>query len=551
LSFESKATRVIKHTLVFAEEVDGRLISCTMDQYQVSVECLRTLRATVILAACCVSAVCANAAPAIIPTNPIVIVGQQQQFSVGATEDLGWSVWPQGMGVIDPAGLYTAPNQAGIAVIAAQPKGGLVQRTFVRIVGASPTEVSVSIAPRITWMNAGKSIRFSTLVQGSTETQLMWRVSPEFGNIADGIYTVPESLLSHHEVLITATSIEDAGKSASALVYLVPSLPSEEVTVSVYPTSQNVIAGGFAQFTAAVTGIQNPDIVWSLNPPVGNVLNGLYAAPADLSAPETVIITAAPRSDPAKSASAKISLAPASMAIAPGAVTVSGGGSAGFSASVNGHGATALWSIRPAVGQIGLDGTYSAPSSISTPQTVTVTATGVLPVLATATATVNLVPVAVSLSPSTAGLNVNQSSSFVATVTGSSDTAVSWSLMPPVGSIANGVYHAPSMIATEQSVTISATSQADTTKVASATVNLIPVSISVTPAKVSLGPGGSATLSAVVNGTNNQSVYWSLSPALGTIANGVYTAPSHLSSTASVTISAASVVDPSKVSTRL
>lgn len=84
--------------------------------------------------------------------------------------------------------------------------------------------------------------------------------------------------------------------------------------------------------------------------------------------------------------------------------------------------------------------------------------------------------VAVSITPSTATLSNGQTAQFSATVTGSSNTAVTWSLNPPVGSLNAGVYTAPASIGSAQTVTVTATSVADTSKSASAIVTLTPSS---------------------------------------------------------------------------
>src|SRR6185437_15300260 len=84
------------------------------------------------------------------------------------------------------------------------------------------------------------------------------------------------------------------------------------------------------------------------------------------------------------------------------------------------------------------------------------------------------VPVSVSVNPTTSSLFANQTQQFTSTVTGApGNTAVTWSLNPNVGTVsAAGLYTAPSSIASTQSVTVTATSVADNTKSASATVTL-------------------------------------------------------------------------------
>ena len=83
--------------------------------------------------------------------------------------------------------------------------------------------------------------------------------------------------------------------------------------------------------------------------------------------------------------------------------------------------------------------------------------------------------VSVQLNQLSAGLSAGQSQQFIATVTGSANTAVTWSINPQVGTISQtGLYAAPSSIAVQQTVTVTATSAADTTKTASAIVTLVP-----------------------------------------------------------------------------
>ncbi|MGD0832781.1 MAG: DUF2341 domain-containing protein, partial [Terracidiphilus sp.] len=149
-----------------------------------------------------------------------------------------------------------------------------------------------------------------------------------------------------------------------------------------------------------------------------------------------------------------------------------------FTASVPGNcSGVVSWSISPiGAGTIDQTGLYTAPASIATQQTVTVTATSGS---TTVTATITLIPpVAVSVTPATVTLTNNggQKQQFTASVTYTSNTAVTWSISPAgTGTIdANGLYTAPSTILVQQTVTVTATSQADTTKSASASITLTP-----------------------------------------------------------------------------
>ena len=82
--------------------------------------------------------------------------------------------------------------------------------------------------------------------------------------------------------------------------------------------------------------------------------------------------------------------------------------------------------------------------------------------------------VSVTVGPSSRALRPGESATFVASVTGTTNTAVIWSLSPAVGTVVNGLYTAPATIGSAQSVTITAKSVADSTKTASASIALTP-----------------------------------------------------------------------------
>ena len=156
--------------------------------------------------------------------------------------------------------------------------------------------------------------------------------------------------------------------------------------------------------------------------------------------------------------------------------------------------------------------------------------------------------VAVTVSPTSASLSVNQTQQFTATVTGSTNTSVTWSVSPSVGTVTSGgLYTAPSSISATQTVTVTATSAADSTKSAAATVTLAPVAVTVSPTSASLTVSQTQQFSSTVTGSSNTSVTWSVSPSVGTVTGGgLYTAPSSISSTQTVTVTATSAADSTK-----
>ncbi|HTS46439.1 MAG TPA: hypothetical protein VMH05_00760 [Bryobacteraceae bacterium] len=286
---------------------------------------------------------------------------------------------------------------------------------------------------------------------------------------------------------------------------------------------------------------------------MGTITNGYYLAPATIQAAQTVTLTATSLSNASVRASVPISLtptAPVTVQLTPSSISLQPGQSTQFSLKVSGSVEPAAWSLVPNIGSVS-NGLYTAPASVSKATSLTVMATNLTNSSQTASAAISLqaspaATVSVSLSPSSASLSSGQTANFSATVSGSSNTAVNWSLSPAVGSLSNGTYTAPATVTAQQAVTIKATSAADSTKSASATVTLIPVAITLKPGSISLAGGGSAQFTATVTGASNTGVTWSISPSVGSVTNGLYKAPATVTSAQTVTITAASVANPAK-----
>ena len=212
------------------------------------------------------------------------------------------------------------------------------------------------------------------------------------------------------------------------------------------------------------------------------------------------------------------------VSVSPPSMSLQGGQSQPFAATVSGTSTkTVTWSLSPSVGLSSSTGVYSAPAVVTAAQSVTVKATSTVDTTKFGTATVTLVPVSVSVSPVSKTLGGGQSQPFTATVSGSSNTTVNWSMNPQVGSLSGNVYSAPASVAAQQTVTVTATSAADPSKSASATVTLVPVSITISPTSASLNVGQSRPFTATVTGSSITGVNWSATG--GTVdGSGNYTA---------------------------
>ncbi len=127
--------------------------------------------------------------------------------------------------------------------------------------------------------------------------------------------------------------------------------------------------------------------------------------------------------------------------------------------------------------------------------------------------------VQVSVSPASVSLFSQGKQQFTATVSGTANTAVTWSAT--AGSVsASGLYTAP-VVNSQTNATVTATSQADSTKSASAAVTISPVNgqtLQITTGSLSQGEQGSP-YSQVFSATGGTSPYsWSISA--GTVPPG-------------------------------
>ena len=211
--------------------------------------------------------------------------------------------------------------------------------------------------------------------------------------------------------------------------------------------------------------------------------------------------------------------------------------------------------IAPASTASGAPATYAAPATAPSNATVIATATSVENTSKSDSATVTITQNAnVSVSPTTASVVVGQTQPFTATVTGTSNTGVTWTLTqggtacsPGCGTIAptsttSGTpttYTAPATAPAIATVTVTATSVADTTKSASATVTITSQTggtVTVTPSAATVEVFTTQQFTAAINGLPSTAVTWQVNgvsggnATTGTIsASGLYSAPHAIS----------------------
>jgi hypothetical protein len=342
------------------------------------------------------------------------------------------------------------------------------------------------MSPASASLSAGQSVTFTPTVTGTFNTNLAWSVNPQIGTLNNGVYKAPATITTTQIVTIRITSVVNSSATWTSKVTLVRggTAPAPVVGVTVGPPSASLGAGKSMTFTASVSGTSNTAVTWSMSPAVGTLVKGVYTAPATIATAQTVTIKAASMASPSANGTAMVSLTPpppvVGVTVGPSTIAVGAGQSTTFTASVTGTSNTAVtWSMSPAVGTL-VNGVYTAPATITSAQTITIKATSVASPSVSGTGSVTLTPppvvVGITVGPSLVAVAAGKSTTFIASVTGTTNTAVTWSYSPVVGTLVNGVYTAPLTIASAQMITVTATSQADSTKSASATVSLTPAS---------------------------------------------------------------------------
>lgn len=474
-----------------------------------------------------------------------------------------------------------------------------------------PGTVTVNVSPKSASVLLGQAVQFTATVTGAKSGTLNWSVngvasgSSTLGTISgSGLYTAPQTMPPQTTITVTATTQSAPQASGSATVQI-----QSGITVGIAPNSASVVPGAAANFTATVAsaGSASSSVSWSVNgisggnSAVGTLSIGgpnaaTYTAPAIPPAPPVVSVTATSIGDSSKTATASVTISCAGAnSISPATVSVAAGATQNFSASLCvASGTTANWEVNgiaggnSAVGTVAATGansaTYTAPVPAPATNPVTVSAVAGTQSAAATVTIANSPSIVVSVSPSAAIVPAGARQDFTATVTGSPNTNVMWT----IDGVTNGnaivgqlcvpnsnpcaaptapetaiEYVAPPIQPQPATVTLTAISQADATATGSAEVTIsapVQPGASVTPFYAFLAPSQQFQFIANVTGIANTSVAWTISSAVpgqgcsgascGLIDNaGNYIAPATAPSPNAITVTATSIANPALAAT--
>jgi len=312
---------------------------------------------------------------------------------------------------------YTAPANLPTTnpVTIHATEGGSILAVAITIV----SNVVVSVLPVSAAIATGQRVTLTPTVTNTSDTSVTWSVNgiangnasvgqicqqasnpclaPSGPGAAAIDYVAPATAPTANPVAVTATSVADASKSASALITV--SEVHETVAVSISPVYAFVAPSGGAtstqQFFATVTGTTNPNVTWSVQSGVagqgcsgtacGSVNSaGLYTAPTAAPSPNSVTVTATTQANASESASATVAITsgPTIEVILPSSVFagavesfplevqgsgfVAGSGSAASTISINGttRGTTCAAATACATGLNPADVQYAATLTI-------------------------------------------------------------------------------------------------------------------------------------------------------------------------------------------
>jgi len=402
--------------------------------------------------------------------------------------------------------------------------------------GGTSSSTSVTVTPPSASLNAGQTQQFTSAVTGSTNTQVIWTISPAgAGTISsNGLYSAPSSLTAPLSVSVIATSAADSTRSGSATVNLTPAAP---VSITVTPATISLKGGQSQQFAANVSGSTNTGVTWSAVPGGIGTLSGsgLYTAPASVTSPQTVSVTATSLASPSKTTSATVELTP------PAAVATCGlpaaGAFTGCYYSDRGFTNLAFTRVDPQINFI-WNGTGPGGNIGSTQYAVRWQGN-----FAFATGNYQFT---------------------LATDDGSRlfvDGQVlidGWGEHPAIPVNANIALSAGTHLIQVDYFQLDNSASASLAWIPAAAVTLMPpavpaaVSVTVSPQVVNVGSGQMQPFAAIVTGTINSQVTWSLSPLnVGSISTaGILTAPA-VTSLQAIAVTATSVADPTKSATAI
>ena len=493
---------------------------------------------------------------AVTPQTASVLLGNTLALSAAVANSTNTSVtWDVSgvtggnsvLGFISPASVYTTPvvlPTPSTIIITATSAADSSKKATTTITVTS--DITVAISPQLSTIELGAQQGFQARIAsaGQPSNQILWSLSgpgcvgAACGTVsASGLLTAPQIVPSPSSEVLTATSVADPSRQASAIINI-----GSNFAFSVNGPS-SLLAGTSANFVATLLPASNSNpntgITWTLS---GDTCSGAACGTLSFSASSSTIVYTAPNSAPlggaihiratpiadsSKAISVDVTLQKP-VTLLPTSATRAINHRQRFTASVTTFADTTVnWFVngisggnssfgqiciadsnpcQPALSALAGDVDYIAPAAVPSPNPITITVVSEADPTQSASSTVTILAhVSVNVTPSTALIVPTASRLFMAQVFGTSDQDVIWQVSGPACSAAGnpcgavnaaGVYAAPAVAPSPNSLNITATSSEDTSRSGSAaiTITTVPVITSLLPSSISAGGIGGMTL---------------------------------------------------------
>jgi hypothetical protein len=319
-----------------------------------------------------------------------------------------------------------------------------MRRLWALSMTSDTSPISMNVTPNPVTLAPHGTVQLTATVMGTTNTGVTWSIYEGSGGgtvTSTGLYTAPSTPITYH---VVAKSKADPTQSAIATIIVSTSVPPppppqtpppSSVTIKVSPITKVTTLGGIVQYTATVTGSTNTGVTWSLTEgSAGGLIdaNGKYTAPV-IAGKYHIVATS--KADGTTSATASIDVSASTqwvtVNLTPATKTITADNTLQMTATVAATLNTAVtWSITEgaAGGTISSDGLYTPAGE------------GVFHIIATSvanpaksdssviTVTPSIKNIAVTISLPNTTATPSTYVQFTATVTNTTNTAVTWSV---------------------------------------------------------------------------------------------------------------------------
>lgn len=174
-----------------------------------------------------------------------------------------------------------------------------------------PPQIRVTVRPTTATVPIGTIQPFVAFVSGAPGSPVTWTTSAGTTD-QSGNYTAPSSVPQGGYATVTATATTSPSASASATV----AITSQQVTLSIAPSTATLKAGFSELYTANVGGTTNTSVSWSTADLPGDstypgfMVGPTYTGPAPVLTPDSFTVLAVSNADPTKTASASVNVIP-------------------------------------------------------------------------------------------------------------------------------------------------------------------------------------------------------------------------------------------------